>query len=202
MANSLQNILALLSAGVALAGCASDALPRQEVSAVFAMDETRPAAPYGGEVSSDIANYTRVAPNVALAGRLEGNGVREAQTLGFSLIIDLRQPDEEGVADELKAAQALGMNYRNIPLSSDESASEDVAAIAPLLNDDTNYPVLIHCASANRAGAFWALYRARAGVDPITAIEEGRAGGMRSREKLVRALLGLSPTTETKPETQ
>ncbi len=193
MANNIQSLFALLSASVLLAACTHDTPARQEISAVFAMDETRPAAAYGGAVSPDIARYTRVAPNVALAGRLEGDGVKEARDLGFSLIIDLRQPDEEGVTEEGNAARALGVDYRNIPLSADEAALEEVAVIAALLEDSAHYPVLIHCASANRAGAFWALYRADMGVDPITAIEEGRAGGMRSRETLVRALLGLPP---------
>ena len=45
--------------------------------------------------------------------------------------------------------------------------------------------------SSNRSGAIWALYRASVGVSPLTAIEEGRAAGLASREAAVRKALKI-----------
>lgn len=182
----------LLMLAAAIAGCAASS-PTREIASAFAVEEGRATAPFGGDVSPNIVNYTRVAPNVGLAGRLTAAGVEEAHELGFSLVIDLRQPDEDGVDTQKEIVRRIGLRYENIPLASDETAWRQVDRVIALLDDDANFPVLIHCGSANRAGALWALYRARQGVQPIVAIEEGRAGGMTSRETLVRELLELPP---------
>lgn len=188
-----KSIAAMALATFLAFGCASNEEAPKALSPLFEIDENRPGAPFGDQITLDIVNYSRVAPNVGLAGRLTEAGVREAKMHGFALIIDLRQPDEDGVELEQRIAGNIGLPYRNIPLSADETAWNEVDVIFELLRDNTHYPVLIHCGSANRAGAFWTLYRTRDGVDPIVAIEEGRAGGMRSREKQVRMLLGLPP---------
>lgn len=187
----VNGIVFVLVALLTTIGCASQSMPTRTMSRVFEIDSTRVAAPFGDRVSENIFNYSRVSPNVGIAGRLNETGIREAQALGFALIIDLRQPTEDGVDMEKRVTTELDLSYRNIPFSSDETVWNDVDEIASLLNDKANYPVLIHCGSANRAGAFWALYRAKNNVDPVVAIEEGRAVGMTSREQQVRKLLGL-----------
>ena len=149
-------------------------------------------APLGSAVSSDVHNYNRVAPYVATAGVLRNDAVAEVQSHGFRLIIDLRQPEEDGVAEEEAAADALGITRVHLPFASDDTAWAQVEAIEALLSDNANYPVLIHCGSANRAAAVWALLRTRMGVDATTAIEEARAAGLTSREAFVRELLGLA----------
>ena len=181
-----------LIAALAAAGCATQPAPPQQVSGAFAVKEGRATAPFGDAVSENIVNYTRVSPNVGLAGRLTADGVREAQGHGFNLIIDLRQPTETGVDVEQAIVREIGLSYESIPLAKDKTALQQIDHIAALLEDEANYPVLIHCGSANRAGAAWALYRAQNGVPPIVAIEEGRAGGMTSREAFVREMLELA----------
>ncbi|MEO1149668.1 MAG: sulfur transferase domain-containing protein [Pseudomonadota bacterium] len=175
-----------------MSACASVA-PHAEyvITPSYILTEGVSKAPFGGEVSSDILNYTRAAPNVGTAGKLVGNGVAEAQQLGFKLIIDLRRPDEGGVAEEIAEASRLGIAYENVPLAKDATAWDQVERIEALIADRSNYPVLIHCGSANRAGAVWALYRTRQGVPNLIAIEEGRTVGLKSREVQVRELLGL-----------
>ncbi len=185
----------VLMALLTTVGCASHSTPTRTISNVFEFDQSHTAAPFGDRVSENIFNYSRVSPNIGIAGILNEAGVREAQELGFALIIDLRQPTEDGVDMEKRVTTELDLPYRNIPFSRDETVWDDVDEIASLLKDKANYPVLIHCGSANRAGAFWALYRAKDKVEPIIAIEEGRAVGLTSREKQVRNLLGL-PTSD------
>lgn len=182
----------LISATVVLTGCAGlQPDTHRAIMGPFALSENAAQAPFGGAVSKDIANYTRSAPYVGIAGKLVGDGVDEAQRLGFKLLIDLRMPSEDGVAEEQARAAEIGIAYVNIPLAADATAWDQVAEVERALGDAANYPILLHCASANRAGAVWALYRSRQGVPSVVAIEEGRAVGLKSRENQVRELLGL-----------
>lgn len=149
-------------------------------------------APFGEKVGA-ITYYNRAAPFVATAGLLAEGGVAEARALGFKTIVDLRGP-QEGIAEEEAAARAAGLGYLNIPVTTKAPTPEQLAAFAAAVEDSANWPVLMHCVSANRAGAMWALYRASKGVPPEVAIEEGRAQGLKpSREAAVRAQLGLPP---------
>lgn len=170
---------------------ASSASARDGVSAPYDVSLTAEQAPFGDAVSADIVNYSRAAPYVAVAGALKGDGVAEAKRLGFRLIIDLRQPAEEGVAENAAQAEALGMKRLQLPFTSDDTVAAQIDVLEAAFDDAANYPILLHCASANRAAAVWALYRARLGVDPITALEEARAIGPKSREPFVREQLGL-----------
>lgn len=177
-----------------ITACASVAPDtRYTISSTHAFAEDIAEAPFGDQVSTDITNYSRAAPYVGIAGKLEVSGVAEAQQLGFKVIIDLRRPDEDGVSEEIAEAARLGITYHNIPLAKDATAWDQVDSVAGLLANRSNYPVLVHCGSANRAGAVWALYRTRQGVPGLIAIEEGRAVGLTSREAQVRELLELDP---------
>jgi len=148
-------------------------------------------APFGSQISAAITYYNRVSPYVATAGLLKQGGLEEVQKHGFRLLIDLRQPDEKGVQAEKKQAAKLGLNYVPIPVASGAPDWDQVHELAALLNEPEHYPCLIHCVSANRAGAIWTLYRGRLGVPKEIAIQEGRAAGLESREKAVRKRMGL-----------
>lgn len=149
-------------------------------------------APFGDKVSAAIVNYDRASPVIGTAGLLKGNGVAEAKALGFKTIVDLRGPDE-GTAAERAAAKAAGIAYIGIPVTTKAPAPAQVPTFAKIVEDPDNWPILVHCVSANRVGAMWALYRASRGVPAEVAIEEGRATGLRgSREAAVRQQLGLT----------
>ena len=148
------------------------------------------AAPFASKETALWANYTRVAPNIGTAGRPEGGGIAAAKAAGFETIIDLRAMDEEGVASDAEAAGEVGIARISMPMPAEPSSiGPFMDDLAPLLMDEARYPILLHCGSANRAGAAWALFRARSGVPVSVAIEEGRAAGMTSRESLVRDVL-------------
>jgi uncharacterized protein (TIGR01244 family) len=148
-----------------------------------------------------IHNYTRVARYVALAGKPGDGGVDAAAAAGFTTIIDLRQPDEEGVTADVTAAALNHLDHYALPMPSEpEKAEAFMARLSLLLDDAANYPILLHCGSANRAAAAWALYRARGGTDPFTALEEARAAGLTSREPFVRTVLGLPEMLESGTE--
>lgn len=148
-------------------------------------------APFGDAVGPDFTNYNRAWPTVGSAGLLKGNAVEEAAKLGFRTIVDLRTTSETD-GSEKAAAEAAGMTYVHIPVATRAPTAEQVAQFSELMAAEGNKPILVHCASANRVGAIWALYRASTGVAAMTAIEEGRVLGLSSsREPAVRAQLGV-----------
>jgi uncharacterized protein (TIGR01244 family) len=152
--------------------------------------------PFGDKVSSAIVNYNRTRPQIATSGLVREGGIGELKALGFTAIIDLRTPPE-GTAAEKAAAAATGLRYFNIPVSKGTPRDDQVREFATLVEDVTNYPVLVHCASANRVGAMWTLYRVMKGIPFSIAVEEGRTVGMKlSRENAVRARLGQPPLAQ------
>lgn len=147
-------------------------------------------APFGDKVSAYITYYNRALPAVGTAGLLLRDGVAEAARLGFKAIIDLRGP-AEGLEPEKAAAARAGIRYINIPVTTRIPTDDQVKAFAGFVTDAANFPVLVHCHTANRVGALWALYRVQSGVPAAIAVEEGRAAGLKSHEPAVRAKLGL-----------
>ncbi len=152
-----------------------------------------PMAPFGDKVSAAITYYNRASPMIGTAGLLLEGGVVEAKKLGFKTIVNLLTA-KEGAELEREKAKEVGINYINIPVSTRAPTDEQVRAFAKIVENPDNYPILVHCETANRVGAMWALYRASKGVPAMIAVEEGRAIGLKpSREKAVRARLGLPP---------
>lgn len=108
---------------------------------------------------------------------------------GVKLVVNLR-PSSEIDWDEAGSVRELGMRYLQIPVTVDTLSERDVDAFVAALADPANQPVFVHCHSANRAGALWALYRIRRdGLGLEEAIGEAKTAGMRSPklEEFVRA---------------
>lgn len=145
--------------------------------------------PFGDKVSGVVLNYNRTTPNIATSGRIGTGGIPEIKRLGFQTIIDLRTK-KEGTADERQKVKAAGLNYFNIEIGRAAPTSKQVAKFAALIEMADHHPILVHCASANRVGAMWALYRMTKGVALEEALAEGRTIGLRPRRE--RQLRGLS----------
>jgi protein tyrosine phosphatase (PTP) superfamily phosphohydrolase (DUF442 family) len=52
-----------------------------------------------------------------------------------------------------------GMKYLSVPVVGSAPKTESVEAFLKVVKETANHPMLIHCASANRVGAFWMIYR-------------------------------------------
>lgn len=156
-----------------------------------------PQAPFGDKVSAAIKNYNRATPHIATSGKYDPAAIAELKALGFTAVLDLRAQSEEGAPAVAEAARTAGLKYFNIQITTKAPTEAQVAEFAHIAEDPANYPMLVSCVSANRSGAMWALYRASKGVDAMVAIEEGHTLGLKpSREKAVRARLGMAPLTE------
>jgi uncharacterized protein (TIGR01244 family) len=140
-------------------------------------------------------NYRLIRPDLAAAGQPSAEGLAQLKTLGFKTVINLRT-EKEGAKDEEAAVKAAGLDYVSVPVTPETLSHADVVAVSKVLADPAAGPVLLHCASANRVGAIWALVRRRQGATLEEAVEEGKAAGLVS-PVLVDAVrrLGETPTS-------
>lgn len=151
-------------------------------------------APLTEELSPRVTNYVRVAPYAATAGAITELGFEQINQSGFNLVVDLRIPDDLSFEQEGQIASQLNVRYVSLPFAENKRVWRNVDRLALLLEDSSNYPVLIHCGSGNKAGAMWAFYRARQGVPGHLALKEGMEAGLTKAEPLVRELLDLDRT--------
>lgn len=108
-----------------------------------------------------VTNFAKLESTIACAGATTPAGVAEIKKLGYKAIINLRQASEAGadVDAEAAAAKAENITYVHIPVNGtapDPAAAEQflTAVSAP-----ANQPAFVHCASGNRAAAFWMIKR-------------------------------------------
>ena len=110
--------------------------------------------------------------------------LKTASEKGVVAVINLREADEI-TWDESAAVEALGMQYFNIPLVTD-STSFDQAVILQIeaaVASQGHAPVLIHCASSNRVGAWLAIHLAdKHKMDKEQALDIGRKAGMTKKD--------------------
>lgn len=141
--------------------------------------------PFGHQLVP-VQNYSRATEQVAISGLIGDGGAEALASHGFKTIIDLRTATE-GTADEKALIERNGMTYINIPMTVAGISEEQLTAFTVAF-EAAQKPVLIHCGSGNRAGAMWASYQIRKGIDPEVALEAGRKAGMRPpMEEKVRA---------------
>jgi uncharacterized protein (TIGR01244 family) len=141
------------------------------------------AAQVTSEDVAGITNFRQVKSTVACAGATTPESMRAVKEMGFTAVVNLRQPSENGanVEAETAAAQAAGLKYIHIPMN---GASPDPAVLDRFVEaarDPANNPMFVHCASGNRAAAVWMVKRVL--VDGWTvdkASEEARALGLTS----------------------
>lgn len=128
-----------------------------------------------------ITNFSKVETTIACGGATSAAAVPELKKMGYVAIINLRLPTEQGADTEaeMAAAQAAGMNYVALPFN---AAAPDPAVVDKFIAAVTasaNQPAYIHCASANRVGALWAVKRMLVdGWDEEKAITEATAIGL------------------------
>jgi uncharacterized protein (TIGR01244 family) len=140
-----------------------------------------------------IPNYVVVRPGLAAAGRPSEQGLAQMKARGFRTVIDLRTSSEDGLAEEKAALERQGLRYVHVPVTSSTFSAADVDVVQAVLDDPAAGPVLLHCASANRVGAVWAVIQARAGKPIDDAIAEGQRVGLKSASMVEAARRVAAP---------
>lgn len=113
------------------------------------------------ETIPGVTNYTRVDATVACAGATTPEAVGKIKEMGFKSVINLRQASEPGanVEAEQAAVTGAGMKYIHLPFNGQAPDKGLVPQFLSAVADKANQPVFIHCASATRVGAMWAIKR-------------------------------------------
>ena len=128
-----------------------------------------------------IANFLRVNKQVCTGGQPTPEDLARMKAEGIKAIINLRRPSEFDAEAEASGAKRLGLRYFNIPVSVAEPKDEQADEFLRITADSANRPAFIHCASANRVGAFWMIRRVLAdGWKLEDAEAEARKIGMHS----------------------
>lgn len=131
-------------------------------------------------------NFLWVNQDFCTAGQPTHQDLIRLKQKGVQSVLNLRTTAEDpGVAKEGAAVQALGLNYFHLPVDSSQLTPELGDEFLRIVSDESNRPLFIHCASANRVGAFWILHRVvNHGWSLAEAEEEARRIGLRSRKLL------------------
>lgn len=160
-----------------------EVLPAQHIFFFHASDAPTIAAIAPIKVGSTSTVSARAEGDVYFAAQPVQADLDTFARIGVKTVINLRTELEMAQIgfDEEAAVEAAGMKYVNLPMGRDIPTNEDLAAMFNALDTAKDGPVLLHCASSNRVGAVWALYRIdRAGLTADQAEAEGRAAGMKA----------------------
>jgi uncharacterized protein (TIGR01244 family) len=111
-------------------------------------------------LKDDVPKVLCVNDQVTTAAQPKDTAYEKLAANGFRAVLNLRT-DKEGVdlAHERELVEKAKMKYINIPVNGSDPKKEQVDEFLKVVKDKANYPLLIHCASANRVGAFWMIYR-------------------------------------------
>ena len=169
-------------------GCASAPLS-EGPAAGGATGSQPPAAVRPAPQIVEVTNAREPLAGVTTGGKPTEAQLRRAQELGYRTVISLLP--EGDMAGEAEAVQALGMKFVSIPITdANDLTEENARRLAVALDAPDEKPVLLHCASGNRAGALLALKAFY--VDSATAaeaVELGTRAGMTSLRPQVEAKL-------------
>ncbi|MBU1187472.1 MAG: hypothetical protein KKC01_00415 [Gammaproteobacteria bacterium] len=106
--------------------------------------------------------------------------LQELADAGLKTVVDFRPASEWSCPDWPQRVQAAGMDFRHFPVSNvNEMTPTLTAAVWELWQDSTAQPLLMHCASGNRAAAALALAAVRhGGMNPQQALVLGQQAGL------------------------
>ena len=136
------------------------------------------------------ATLRQPRPDLMSAGQPSAQQLRDAAANGVTTVIDLRRADEDRGYDEAALAEQLGLRYVHLPIAGPSDITEANARTLDRLLKQDGGKTLLHCASANRAGALLSVIEARVnGAAVDDALKLGRDAGMTSLEPAARAAL-------------
>ena len=105
-------------------------------------------------------NFMWINDQFCTAGQPSFEDLKNLKKKGLKGVLNLKIPGESTILEQEKQhAETLRLKYFNIPVDSSNLQNTQVDQFLSIVKDTTNRPLLIHCQSANRVGAFWMIYR-------------------------------------------
>lgn len=127
---------------------------------------------------------------IYITSALQPLSIKAIKDLGIKSIINL-QSNNELTFDEKSAVTKTDIAYENFPVDSQNIDQALVKKFSTLLEQQKNYPVLIHCSSANRAAAMIALHNIQQGTPVEKAISQAKNFGL-TKSDLVEKIKTIS----------
>ncbi len=143
-----------------------------------------------------LLNAHQPEPQLLVSGQPTAAEIAALGRAGYRSVIDLRPPQEARGFDEKAAVATAGLRYENLPVT---LPTLDAAAVDRFLAvfRSAPRPVLLHCATANRAGAlYYAWLVLERGVEPGAALERARAAGLQHPELVTKISAVVAERTQ------
>jgi len=133
-------------------------------------------------LKDDVPRILCLNEDFATGAQPSGSAYGKLAANGFHSVLNLRTAEEgTDLEKERKLVTGAGMRYFSIPVVSAAPRPEQADEFIRIVKDKANHPMLIHCASANRVGAFMMIYRTlEHGWSEEKAYEEGVKIGLSS----------------------
>ncbi|HJM39218.1 MAG TPA: sulfur transferase domain-containing protein [Planctomycetota bacterium] len=129
----------------------------------------------------DIHNFVIMSETVAGSGQPGNDQYAELATKGYTGVVNLCPSSEAQPEGAREAANAAGLHYAVIPVTSESLSIKDAHLLSETLARSGSGSVLVHCRSGNRAGALWGIYRGvTEGLSVSDAVLAAKDAGMRS----------------------
>ncbi|MDH5835609.1 beta-lactamase hydrolase domain-containing protein [Luteimonas kalidii] len=147
-------------------------------------------------VSIAVPGLRSPRPGLLTAGQPDAIAWPALAADGVVMVINLRPPSEVPERDLRAEVGAAGLAYHAIPIAGAADLTESNARELWRLVHEAPGTVLVHCSTANRAGALLALGAADAGdMSPTDAFAFGRSAGLThpALDAHVRERLGIAP---------
>lgn len=133
-------------------------------------------------LKDDVPNILCVNESFATGGQPTDSAFAKLAAHGYRSVLSLRTASEGiDLKQEQAAVEKAGLRYISVPVVSSAPKPEMVDDFVKAVKNKDNQPMLIHCGSANRVGAFWMIYRVvDQGWPEEKALEEAVKIGLRS----------------------
>jgi len=130
-----------------------------------------------------LPNACQLLPTVVTGGQPSAEQLAAFKAAGVQEVLDLRDPMEPRLLDELAVARSLGLEYTNVPVGAGSLTDETLDRILDVLHRSRERQVLVHCASGNRVGGAILPYLIiNEGFDEEDAVGQAMRVGLRSAE--------------------
>lgn len=106
--------------------------------------------------SGPTMNHHKVNDRLVTGGHFVDGGLREMQTSGVKVVIDLRDEPPSGQKEKLAK---LGIEWINVPVKWKAPMREDFERFSNAMSEHKNDKVLVQCAANYRASSMTYLYR-------------------------------------------
>ena len=131
-------------------------------------------------LKDDVPRILCIDERFATGGQPTDMAYSKLAANGFRAVLNLRTASEGvDLAREQELIEKAGLRYVSVPVVTSALEAKMVDDFIKAVKAKENQPMLIHCGSANRVGAFWMIYRVvEQGWSEEKALEEATSIGL------------------------